>query len=163
MNATRRARALKIDLLESLDKRITPAIVVPVHPAAVAPPVYAPNGTFMDKMGRSLNIIYQEYLSYQNHGGQGAFVSSQSGQVIFGGPNGTSVAVNIRVGNLNAAVSDLKGLGMQVGATNASTRIVTGYLPISRLSQVASNANVIGLSPITRPILLNRMGGYRLP
>src|SRR5437764_1470979 len=102
MIATRRSRSLKFHSLETLDDRITPsggfafqpvAAVAPIHaslPVAASEPAYSPNGTAMDKLGQTLNIIYQEYLTYVKNGAKGAFVSSQSNLVFFQLPAGTT-------------------------------------------------------------------------
>jgi hypothetical protein len=158
MNATRRARSLKIQSLELLDDRITPAGGFPLHPAAAVVPSYAPNGTPMDKMGQTLNIIYQEFLKYENDGGHGAFASSQS-KVLFHLPAGTTdgskteVGVNIQVkSNFDQVVSDMKAMGMEVGAANKSTGIITGYLPVSQLATAANDAEITNLTPIYKPV-----------
>jgi hypothetical protein len=158
MNATRRARSLKIQSLELLDDRITPSGGFPLHPTTAVAPMYAPNGTAMDKLGQTLNIISQEFLKYEHDGGHGAFVSSQS-KVLFHMPAGTTdgskteVGVNIQVkSNLDQVVSDMKTLGMEVSAVNRSTGMITGYLPISQLPTAANDAQITNVTPIYKPV-----------
>jgi len=153
MNAPRRARALRMDSLESLDDRVMPSVTVPAPPAPIHPvpvPPAFPSGTPLDKVGQTLKIVYQEYLDYQKLGGHGPFVSSQANWVQI---NGTTVGIEIRVkGDVNLAVSGLRAKGLQVGGVNAANRIVSGVLPISQLAIVADDANIVGVSPISRPI-----------
>ena len=132
----------------------TPVVVSPTvtSPSAVSDPVTVVS----TKGGPELGSIYQQYLTYEQAGGQGAFVPSQSGRIAF---SGTSVGVEIRIsGDLNAAVGQLQGSGMLVTATSAQSGIVEGYVPIADLPTVAGDGQVIGLSPIYRPILRGTRG-----
>jgi hypothetical protein len=161
MIANRRARSLKIHSLEPLDDRITPSGGIPVHPvpSVVPVPVYSPDGSPMDKLGQTLNIIYQEYVAYEKEGAKGAFVSSQSSKVSFQLPAGTTdgskteIGVNIQVakGDFDQALADMAKLGMQVGPTDRAHRIITGYLPISQIPAAANDAELANLTPIFKP------------
>jgi len=171
MNATRRARSFKIHSLESLDGRITPsggfafhpvAPVAPIHasfPVASGEPSYSPNGSPMDKLGQTLNIIYQEYVSYVKDGAKGAFVSSQSSKVFFLLPGGTTdgskteVGVSILVPRtlFNQALADTAKLGMQVNGADPMHGIITGFIPISQLPTAANDADFTSVAPIYKP------------
>jgi hypothetical protein len=147
MSHQRPTRTLTIRPLESLDERIVPSGV------GISPSANPANEVIVaTRGGQVLGAIYQEYVKYEQGGGQGKFHPSQSSRIPF---NGTAVGVDIRsgVGNFDALVGKLRGLGMEVTATSPQNGIVEGYLPISRLPAVADNGDVIGLSPTFRPIL----------
>jgi len=180
MIATRRARSLKIHSLETLDGRITPsggfafqpvAAVAPAHaplPIAASEPTYKPNGTAMDKLGQTLNIIYSEYLTYVKNGAKGDFASSQSSRVFFQTPAGstdgskTEILVSIQVPKalFGQALSDANKLGMQVNGTDSTHGIITGYLPISQLAAAANDASFTSVAPVYRPSHTPFRGGH---
>jgi len=180
MITTRRSRSLKIHSLETLDGRITPsggfafhpvAAVAPVHanfPIAASEPTYHPNGTAMDKLGQTLNIVYQEYLTYVKNGAKGAFTSSQSSQLFFQLPAGstdgskTEVLVSIQVPKalFGQALTDTTKLGMQVNGTDSTHGIITGYIPISQLAAAANDASFTSVSPVYRPPHTPFRGGH---
>jgi len=151
-------RTMTIDSLEQLDERLVLSAVSP-HPIAApaAPalvthgttPTYHVTGTAMDKAGQALNILYQEFASYQQNGSHGAFVSSQSRRLMISNGN---VGVNIRVsGDVNTAAGQLKQLGLVVTGVDAATGTIAGSLPIGQIPATANYASVIGMSPIYRP------------
>jgi hypothetical protein len=170
MNATRTARSLKIHSLESLDGRITPsggfafhpvAAVAPVasHPITAGAPTYSPNGTPMDKLGQTLNIVYQEYTTYVKDGAKGAYVSSQASKLFFRLPAGTTdgtkteVEVSIQVPKtlFGQALTDATKLGLEMVASDAAHGIITGYLPVSQLAAAANDASFTSVSPVFKP------------
>jgi len=159
MNATRRARSFRIDSLERLDGRITPSGGVAPHAVPSAVISYSPNGTAMDKLGQTLNIVYQEYLDFAKQGGHGTFTSSQSSKVSFRLPAGTTdgsltqVAVSIQVpkGLFDQAIADTAKLGMEVGATDRAHGIITGFIPLSQLAAAANDADFTNVAPIYQP------------
>jgi len=113
----------------------------------------------MDKLGQTLNIIYQEYTDYVAHGSHGAFVSSQADKVFLRLPAGatdgsmTQVEVNFQAypGLFDQALSDMKALGVQVGATDRAHGIITGYIAVSQLPAAANDADFTNVTPVYRP------------
>jgi len=180
MIATRRARSLKIHSLETLDGRITPsggfafhpvAAVAPIHatlPIAASEPTYKPNGTAMDKLGQTLNIVYQEYLTYVKNGAKGAFTSSQSSQLFFQLPAGstdgskTEVLVSIQVPKtlFGAALAEANKLGVQVNGTDSAHGVITGYLPLSQLAAAANDADFTSVTAVYKPPHTPFRGGH---
>jgi hypothetical protein len=105
------------------------------------------------KAGQDLITIYQEYVQYENNGGTGAFVSSMSGVIVI---KGTNVGVDLHwngTGDFNGYVTSLQNLGMQIQATDPTSGIVEGMLPIAQLPTVAGLSQTKSLSPMYIPII----------
>ncbi len=157
MSDRRTRRALAIMPLERLDGRLAPSgFLVFTHirpPGGVmhgfAPPKaqsYKPTGGPMDKAGQTLNIVYNEYQSYVAAGGHDTFTSSQSGRVQI---TGASVGVDIRAkGDIASLAAQLRAQGMTI-TSPPRFGIIEGTLPIAKLPDVAANASVIGIDPIS--------------
>jgi len=130
-----------------------------VLPVSASVPTYSPQGSPMDKLGQTLNIIYQEYLTTFKNAAQGPFASSQASKVFFRLPAGTTdgskteVGVNIQVspGNFTQALADMTKFGMEVGPTDAAHGIITGYLPVSQLAAAANDAQITNITPMFKP------------
>ncbi len=106
----------------------------------------------MANEGQDLIHIYQQYQTYIQNGSKGTFKSTLANDINFSN-NGTSVGIDAHFsGSMTTYQQALKQFGMTVIATNATNHIVEGYVPISSLPQIASEAQTVSASPIYKPI-----------
>ncbi len=147
MSRNRSTRNLTIAPLEMLDDRI-----VPSGTGITSLPIATQEAFVTTRAGQALGSVFTQYVNYEQAGASGAFTPTLSGQIYF---SGTSVGVDIifHGGNYNTLVGQLKGIGMQVTATEQQDGIVEGYLPISQLPVVASNGYATTISPVYKPVI----------
>jgi len=96
------------------------------------------------KAGQELIAIYQEFQQ------SGTVSSSRASSIYISGNN---VKVDVRgIGNVATLAGQLAALGMQVENTDARTGTVEGYVPISRLVDIAQMTQVSSIAPVTKPV-----------
>lgn len=99
----------------------------------------------------NLDKIYQDYQNYVSNGSSGTFTTSESAIVFV---SGTDVGINAHgngSGSFDAYLAALKGLGMQVQASDSNHETVSGMIPISALPNAATLSQTFSLSPMYKP------------
>jgi hypothetical protein len=102
--------------------------------------------------GTALGSVYEEYVNYEQAGGQGTFSPAAAPYIVI---DGTSVGIDLQtpLANFDSMLGEMQALGMQVTATAAvgQEAIIEGLMPIAQLPAVAANAGVVALNPVYRP------------
>jgi len=99
------------------------------------------------KAGQTLITLYNQVQS----GGVESAKAILGDQVDI---QGSSVRVSVQAtgANLSSVAASMGQLGMQISATDANSGTVEGLLPIAQLPSAAGNAQVLDITPISRPL-----------
>jgi hypothetical protein len=99
----------------------------------------------MAKAGQNLITVYTQYES--SGGGTDFTLTGSLANMIRIQGGSVGVDVGTAPSNVTRLASTLTALGMQITATDPTTGMIEGYLPIAQLPTVSQNGDVLTLAP----------------
>jgi len=111
----------------------------------------------MAKAGQNLITVYTQYES-AGAGTSFTLTGSLADKIRIQGDS-VGVDVGTAPSKIASLSSTLTALGMQITATDPTTGMIEGFLPIAQLPTVSQNGDVVTLSPNYRPFMPPAGGG----
>jgi hypothetical protein len=112
------------------------------------------------KAGGNLANLYLDYRSAQRTGTMTAFAAATAQETDAAGGSpldvvGNAVGVElVAVGNLAKFEQSMQALGMSVQSITPADNAIAGFLPITLISEVAQSSDVLHMTPLDKPAVL---------